>query len=228
MKRRRTDTNVHVLKGYLPPNLATQLSAIYLSTLSTYPRYPDATPEELETANNVCIICREEMLASCKKLPCNHIFHTACLRSWFQRQQTCPTCRMDILSPSVVARLAAAAQANRRGQQGEGGGPPQAPLPGHPPPPMMFPHMMAPPMWPGMAPPPPPHRPPPTQQAQPADQQEGIHVGVNQVEWSYGERSLWFKVVCEARIPTQTPTNKQANKYRCNETHKCWNVDLDS
>lgn len=35
-----------------------------------------------------------------KKLPCNHIFHTACLRSWFQRQQTCPTCRLDILRPA--------------------------------------------------------------------------------------------------------------------------------
>jgi E3 ubiquitin-protein ligase synoviolin len=32
-----------------------------------------------------------------KKLPCGHIFHTACLRSWFQRQQTCPTCRLNIL-----------------------------------------------------------------------------------------------------------------------------------
>jgi len=45
----------------------------------------------------VCIICREEMHLMCKKLPCNHIFHTSCLRSWFQRQQTCPTCRMDVL-----------------------------------------------------------------------------------------------------------------------------------
>ncbi|KAG8314133.1 E3 ubiquitin-protein ligase synoviolin [Homalodisca vitripennis] len=35
-----------------------------------------------------------------KKLPCNHIFHTACLRSWFQRQQTCPTCRLNILRTS--------------------------------------------------------------------------------------------------------------------------------
>ncbi len=34
---------------------------------------------------------------TCKKLPCNHIFHVTCLRSWFQRQQTCPTCRMDVL-----------------------------------------------------------------------------------------------------------------------------------
>ena len=38
-----------------------------------------------------------------KRLPCNHIFHVSCLRSWFQRQQTCPTCRMDVLriAPNV-------------------------------------------------------------------------------------------------------------------------------
>lgn len=59
--------------------------------------YPDATPEELAAADNVCIICREEMHSASKKLPCNHIFHTSCLRSWFQRQQTCPTCRLNIL-----------------------------------------------------------------------------------------------------------------------------------
>ena len=61
--------------------------------------YPDATPEELESTDNVCIICREEMVdpSTTKKLPCNHIFHKNCLRSWFQRQQTCPTCRLDVL-----------------------------------------------------------------------------------------------------------------------------------
>lgn len=37
------------------------------------------------------------MVNTSKKLPCGHIFHTACLRSWFQRQQTCPTCRLNIL-----------------------------------------------------------------------------------------------------------------------------------
>lgn len=59
--------------------------------------YPEATPDELQAADNVCIICREEMVSASKKLPCNHIFHAACLRSWFQRQQTCPTCRLNIL-----------------------------------------------------------------------------------------------------------------------------------
>lgn len=41
------------------------------------------------------------MVTASKKLPCNHIFHTACLRSWFQRQQTCPTCRLNILRPTT-------------------------------------------------------------------------------------------------------------------------------
>lgn len=59
--------------------------------------YPDVNPEELTDADNVCIICREEMQTASKRLPCNHIFHTSCLRSWFQRHQTCPTCRLNIL-----------------------------------------------------------------------------------------------------------------------------------
>ncbi|KFM56837.1 E3 ubiquitin-protein ligase synoviolin B, partial [Stegodyphus mimosarum] len=75
--------------------------------------YPDATAEELATVDNVCIICREEMVGSgsSKKLPCNHIFHASCLRSWFQRQQTCPTCRMDVLrvpTPAPTQNIPAA------------------------------------------------------------------------------------------------------------------------
>uniref|UniRef100_A0A182QVH8 RING-type E3 ubiquitin transferase n=1 Tax=Anopheles farauti TaxID=69004 RepID=A0A182QVH8_9DIPT len=70
--------------------------------------YPDATPEELQMSDNICIICREDMVSNSKKLPCGHIFHTACLRSWFQRQQTCPTCRLNILRTPITAATAAA------------------------------------------------------------------------------------------------------------------------
>lgn len=49
------------------------------------------------------VIFREDMVSSSKKLPCGHIFHTACLRSWFQRQQTCPTCRLNILRTPVTS-----------------------------------------------------------------------------------------------------------------------------
>jgi E3 ubiquitin-protein ligase synoviolin len=80
-------------------------------------RYPDATAEEV-AREEVCIICREEMTQwqqpaegagqprarvsdrlRPKKLPCGHILHFACLRSWLERQQNCPTCRRPVLVP---------------------------------------------------------------------------------------------------------------------------------
>ncbi|CAF3189543.1 unnamed protein product [Rotaria socialis] len=75
--------------------------------------YPDLTAEELGNATDTtCIICREEMQVqqSIKRLTCQHIFHKNCLRSWFQRQQTCPICRTTVLRP-VPTRAAAAAAA---------------------------------------------------------------------------------------------------------------------
>lgn len=79
-------------------------------------RYPDATAQDLER-ESTCIVCREEMRPWTppgadgaqpgrrvderqrpKKLPCGHILHFACLRSWLERQQVCPTCRRPVLS----------------------------------------------------------------------------------------------------------------------------------
>lgn len=59
-------------------------------------RFPDATEEELQQVDSMCIICRDEMTVG-KKLPCGHILHQHCLRSWLERQQTCPTCRTSVL-----------------------------------------------------------------------------------------------------------------------------------
>lgn len=90
-------------------------------------RYPDATQEEV-AREDVCIICREEMVPvqpapgapaegdaqpaagarrvpdrlRPKKLPCGHILHFACLRSWLERQQNCPTCRRPVIGPAAT------------------------------------------------------------------------------------------------------------------------------
>ncbi|KAF8657355.1 hypothetical protein HU200_060125 [Digitaria exilis] len=61
-------------------------------------RFPEATAEELNASDATCIICREEM-TSAKKLLCGHLFHVHCLRSWLERQHTCPTCRAPIIPP---------------------------------------------------------------------------------------------------------------------------------
>lgn len=89
-------------------------------------RYPDATTDDI-SGEDVCIICRESMrpwqeqLGSRlteadstsgpspweerlrpKRLPCGHILHFACLRSWLERQQNCPTCRAPVLGSRIT------------------------------------------------------------------------------------------------------------------------------
>ncbi|KAK8861245.1 hypothetical protein IAR55_002064 [Kwoniella newhampshirensis] len=88
--------------------------------------YPDATEEEMERqGDRTCIICREEMVPRTqaeregsgnradgeggpnetpKRLSCGHIFHFHCLRSWLERQQSCPTCRRDVLHSATQTR----------------------------------------------------------------------------------------------------------------------------
>ncbi|KAL4927837.1 E3 ubiquitin-protein ligase HRD1 [Aspergillus undulatus] len=106
-------------------------------------RYPDASAEEV-TREEVCIICREEMTPwqpghravnrvserlRPKKLPCGHILHFSCLRSWLERQQNCPTCRRPVIAPP---RTQGAAGVNQ-GQQNGGAGQPQNMAPGNQP-----------------------------------------------------------------------------------------------
>ncbi|KAH1496227.1 hypothetical protein LV164_007506 [Aspergillus fumigatus] len=113
-------------------------------------RYPDATPEEV-AREDVCIICREEMAhwqepagvgeggaapaqprpriperLRPKKLPCGHILHFSCLRSWLERQQNCPTCRRPVMAPT---RGRDHPPANINLGQGNGGAGPQPNVP---------------------------------------------------------------------------------------------------
>ncbi|KAG9027847.1 E3 ubiquitin-protein ligase hrd1 [Tulasnella sp. JGI-2019a] len=103
-------------------------------------KYPNATREELHvTSDRTCIICREEMIPlepnntmqprdgpndTPKKLPCGHIFHFHCLRSWLERQQSCPTCRRSVLETTPPTPNNNNAPANAAAPA------PAAPLPG--------------------------------------------------------------------------------------------------
>uniref|UniRef100_T1ISV8 RING-type domain-containing protein n=1 Tax=Strigamia maritima TaxID=126957 RepID=T1ISV8_STRMM len=54
--------------------------------------YSMALPEELESNSDDCAICWDKM-ESARKLPCGHLFHNSCLRSWLEQDTSCPTCR---------------------------------------------------------------------------------------------------------------------------------------
>ncbi|KAL7419908.1 E3 ubiquitin-protein ligase hrd1 [Cryptotrichosporon argae] len=95
--------------------------------------YPDATEAELAAlGDRTCIICREEMVRAPaerpagagpnetpKRLACGHIFHFHCLRSWLERQQSCPTCRRDVLTPARRPQRVAPPQPGARAQLNE-------------------------------------------------------------------------------------------------------------
>lgn len=68
-------------------------------------RYPQVPANELQELNDSCAICREPMV-SARRLPCAHIFHTACLRSWLEHNHTCPTCRHPLIDDPGQGRQA--------------------------------------------------------------------------------------------------------------------------
>lgn len=75
-----------------------------------------ATPLDVSDDERECTICldRLEVGQHCVKLPCGHIFHQDCLRSWFlHRHVECPFCRCDVRDPQVVAAIEASRQASR-------------------------------------------------------------------------------------------------------------------
>ncbi|GAU18926.1 hypothetical protein TSUD_229160 [Trifolium subterraneum] len=84
-------------------------------------RFPDATPEELIASDATCIICREEMTTA-KKLICGHLFHVHCLRSWLERQHTCPTCRALVVPPENGTTVAGGQQGSQPDGQRQGTG----------------------------------------------------------------------------------------------------------
>lgn len=87
-----------------------KLRVLYLYRAATYnmdQKYPRLSSDELAVLSDpTCIICREELSAVndqryiARRLACGHVFHHRCLQSWLERQQSCPTCRHNVLEAS--------------------------------------------------------------------------------------------------------------------------------
>jgi hypothetical protein len=45
-----------------------------------------------------CVVCADQFKPSdtYSQLPCNHVFHQACLFPWLQSTNTCPICRFEL------------------------------------------------------------------------------------------------------------------------------------
>lgn len=82
----------------------TKLYRFHEATQNLDERYPTVPAAEVQQMSDpTCIICREEFEAVSenpqlvpKRLGCGHVFHSQCLVSWLEWQQSCPTCRQTV------------------------------------------------------------------------------------------------------------------------------------
>lgn len=74
------------------------------------PQPPQARPRTTPTLNE---------RSRPKKLPCGHVLHLGCLKSWLERQQVCPTCRRPVVDSRHPHGQA---QPPNQGAQGQGAG----------------------------------------------------------------------------------------------------------
>ncbi|CAF3827749.1 unnamed protein product [Rotaria sp. Silwood1] len=54
----------------------------------------------LSTLEEVCSICWEKF-EKARRLPCGHLFHEICLRSWLEHDTTCPICRLSLHEDTI-------------------------------------------------------------------------------------------------------------------------------
>src|SRR5690606_37841156 len=47
---------------------------------------------------DVCGICREELMTNVRVLECKHVFHEECINSWVEICASCPFCRSIIVN----------------------------------------------------------------------------------------------------------------------------------
>ncbi|KAL6987505.1 hypothetical protein U1Q18_013249 [Sarracenia purpurea var. burkii] len=63
--------------------------------------------EVSEAAGRECVICKEEMREGrdvCE-LPCDHLFHWACILPWLKKTNTCPCCRRRLPTDDVFGEI---------------------------------------------------------------------------------------------------------------------------
>lgn len=84
-------------------------------------RAPDSSPlcdahHSVLLHHDLCPICLDSntCAAMALQLPCQHVFHAACMAKWNFRANTCPVCRHEFRPPGIAASVAGADARDQR------------------------------------------------------------------------------------------------------------------
>eukprot|EP00761_Pharyngomonas_kirbyi_P006852 gb/GECH01006861.1/.p1 GENE.gb/GECH01006861.1/~~gb/GECH01006861.1/.p1 ORF type:complete len:145 (+),score=45.25 gb/GECH01006861.1/:1-435(+) len=84
------EENERRMMGHRPPASKTAVRQLEVEIISD---------KQIKEGLN-CIVCQDEYQLNelVKKMPCEHIFHPKCLDMWLEKDNSCPTCRTEILT----------------------------------------------------------------------------------------------------------------------------------
>jgi Ring finger domain len=78
----------------------------------------------LAEGEDVCAVCLDELrfADTVRRLPCEHIFHSLCIRQWLRRKNACPCCCAQVVKKRRRKTIATTSGDDRRsGVEGQGG-----------------------------------------------------------------------------------------------------------
>jgi hypothetical protein len=72
--------------------------------ISALPQIEIKDLSKLPAEKKDCVICLSnyELNEKVIILPCTHIFHNHCLKSWFRNQDTCPICKFKVNESNII------------------------------------------------------------------------------------------------------------------------------
>eukprot|EP00930_Biecheleria_cincta_P056633 TRINITY_DN42711_c0_g1_i1.p1 TRINITY_DN42711_c0_g1~~TRINITY_DN42711_c0_g1_i1.p1 ORF type:complete len:425 (-),score=64.26 TRINITY_DN42711_c0_g1_i1:278-1552(-) len=71
---------------------------LFPSTLSEIESFNWPPADSSVTQQQTCMVCLCEfqIADTCRRLPCNHVFHQGCIDEWLQRCTDCPICKSNV------------------------------------------------------------------------------------------------------------------------------------
>ncbi|KAK6106459.1 TRC8 N-terminal domain family protein [Brugia pahangi] len=72
---------------------------------SSLSRLPRVSKEAMQQRRDACAICLSDILEDARITPCNHFFHSECLKKWLYVKQVCPLCYSDLCKCKIPEAL---------------------------------------------------------------------------------------------------------------------------